>query len=83
LVFAALFISLQVWFIPRWMGIRGRWDAAMEEPWRWLGIAPIVCGTAVMLACVWCFDTIGEGTPAPFDPPRKFVGRRRGPPGHR
>jgi protein-S-isoprenylcysteine O-methyltransferase Ste14 len=27
----------------------------------------------LMLMCVWRFGTTGEGTPAPFDAPRKFV----------
>ncbi len=71
--FAAVFVSLQVWFVPRWVGIRGRWEAPLEEPWRWLGIAPLACGAALMLACVWRFGTVGKGTPAPFDPPREFV----------
>ena len=70
---AALFIALQVWFIPRWVGIRGSWPAAEQEPWRWLGVVPAVLGMMLMLACVWRFGTTGEGTPAPFDAPRKFV----------
>jgi protein-S-isoprenylcysteine O-methyltransferase Ste14 len=73
LFFAALFISLQVWYLPRWVGIRGRWVAPMDDPWRWLGVVPITFGAALALACVWRFGTTGEGTPAPFDPPRKFV----------
>jgi len=73
LFFAAFFISLQVWYLPRWVGIRGRWVAPMDDPWRWLGLVPITFGAALALACVWRFGTTGEGTPAPFDPPRKFV----------
>jgi protein-S-isoprenylcysteine O-methyltransferase Ste14 len=38
-----------------------------------LGIVLIVAGGALALACVTTFVTRGEGTPAPFDPPRKFV----------
>jgi protein-S-isoprenylcysteine O-methyltransferase Ste14 len=71
--FAALFIALQVWFLPRWAGIQGSWPAAEQEPWRWLGVIPAVLGAMLMLACVWRFGTTGEGTPAPFDAPRKFV----------
>jgi len=73
LFFATLFISLQVWYLPRWVGIRGRRGAPMDDPWRWLGLVPIASGAALALACVWRFGTTGEGTPAPFDPPRKFV----------
>jgi protein-S-isoprenylcysteine O-methyltransferase Ste14 len=38
-----------------------------------LGIAMMVAGGVVAFACVATFVTRGEGTPAPFDPPRKFV----------
>ena len=72
-IFAALSITLHVWYLPQWMGIRGHWDAALQEPWRWLGALPAICGTALMMACVWRFGTTGEGTPMPLDPPRKFV----------
>src|SRR5271165_1838719 len=30
-------------------------------------------GTAVALWCIFTFATIGKGTPAPFDPPRRLV----------
>ena len=39
-------------------------------------IAGIVAGTigaAVALWCIFTFATIGKGTPAPFDPPRRLV----------
>ena len=72
-LFAALFIALQVWFLPQWVGIRGSWPAAEQEPWRWLGVVPMVLGGMLMLACVWRFGTTGEGTPMPLDAPRKFV----------
>jgi hypothetical protein len=60
LFFAALFISLQVWYLPRWVGIRGRWVAPMDDPWRWPGLVPIAFGAALALACVWRF---GSGRP--------------------
>ena len=40
---------------------------------RALGIVSMVAGGTLTLACVATFVTRGEGTPAPFDPPRKFV----------
>jgi protein-S-isoprenylcysteine O-methyltransferase Ste14 len=73
LFFAVLFITLQMWYLPQWVGIRGRWDAARQEPWRWLGLLPLACGAVLALTCVWRFGTTGEGTPMPLDPPRKFV----------
>ena len=72
-IYASVFITLQMWFFPRWVGIHGRWDAAMATPWRWAGVIPLVVGSVIMIACVFRFGTTGEGTPFPADPPRKFV----------
>ena len=38
-----------------------------------LGIALMVAGGVLALACVATFVIRGRGTPAPFDPPREFV----------
>jgi protein-S-isoprenylcysteine O-methyltransferase Ste14 len=38
-----------------------------------LGIALLAAGGVLALACITAFVIRGEGTPAPFDPPRKFV----------
>lgn len=38
-----------------------------------LGILLMVGGGTLALACVAAFVVDGHGTPAPFDPPRKFV----------
>ncbi len=37
------------------------------------GVALMVLGGALALACVATFVVRGRGTPAPFDPPREFV----------
>jgi protein-S-isoprenylcysteine O-methyltransferase Ste14 len=37
----------------------------------------VTIGTAIALWCVLMFVFIGKGTPAPFNPPRKLVIRRR------
>lgn len=39
------------------------------------GIALVVVGGAIALWCVAAFATLGRGTPAPFDPPRRLVVR--------
>jgi protein-S-isoprenylcysteine O-methyltransferase Ste14 len=75
LFFAALFISLQMYFVPRWLGLRGSLDAPHQQPWRWLGLLPLVLGAAIMLWCVLGFALFGKGTPAPFDAPRQLVSR--------
>ena len=46
---------------------------ALADWTRPLGIALMAAGGTLAFACVATFVTRGEGTPAPFDPPRKFV----------
>lgn len=69
----ALFIALQVWFLPRWFGIPADRTAPWRQPLRFTGLAPMAVGAVLMLSCVWRFGARGEGTPAPFDPPRRLV----------
>lgn len=38
-----------------------------------VGIGAMTAGGALALSCVAVFVVRGEGTPAPFDPPRQFV----------
>jgi len=74
LIFAAVFVYV-------WGGValslHRRYDAALGfalSPWtRPFGIALMALGGTLALACITTFVTRGEGTPAPFDPPRKFV----------
>ena len=54
----------------------------ISGPWKYpldlgyfsvLGFLPLLLG---MAGCYWCamdFSTVGQGTPAPFDPPKKLV----------
>jgi protein-S-isoprenylcysteine O-methyltransferase Ste14 len=73
-VFGAGFIFLWGWVA---LSLHDRYDASLGielTGWaRALGVALMVAGGIVALACVATFVTRGEGTPAPFDPPRKFV----------
>lgn len=77
LLYAALFLGLAIFWLPlRIFERRPRWP----EAWHWhqyAGGLAVVLGAAVMAVCLWLFVTRGRGTPAPFDPPEKFV--RRGP----
>jgi protein-S-isoprenylcysteine O-methyltransferase Ste14 len=41
--------------------------------WRWIGLAPVAAGAAVVLRCFADFVRRGRGTPAPYDPPRELV----------
>jgi protein-S-isoprenylcysteine O-methyltransferase Ste14 len=67
-IVAPLFVSLWVWFFPRWIG--GANVFADPRPLGWIVVA---VGAIVGLPCVWEFAWRGLGTPAPFDPPRKLV----------
>lgn len=68
LIVAPLFISLWLWFLPRWIG----GPRVFTDP-RPLGWIVVAIGAIVGLPCVWEFAWRGMGTPAPFDPPRKLV----------
>src|SRR5438445_5897548 len=68
LIIAPLFISLWLYFVPRW--IAGPQAFADPRPIGWLLVA---LGAVIGLPCVWEFAWRGLGTPAPFDPPRQLV----------
>ncbi|HEV7243335.1 MAG TPA: isoprenylcysteine carboxylmethyltransferase family protein [Thermoanaerobaculia bacterium] len=67
-VVSALFVSLWIWFIPRWLA-----GGDLHPRWAVLPIVLMVIGGAIMLRCIWDFARTGRGTPAPFDPPRRLV----------
>jgi protein-S-isoprenylcysteine O-methyltransferase Ste14 len=68
--FAAIFVSIWTWFLPRTFA-RG----PLEPHWSIAAVTLMVIGGAIMLRCVWDFGWSGEGTPMPLDPPRRFVVR--------
>lgn len=39
----------------------------------WMGLIPLAVGLAMMFWSAWGFATVGLGTPAPIDPPKKIV----------
>jgi protein-S-isoprenylcysteine O-methyltransferase Ste14 len=41
--------------------------------YRWLGLILALPGLAILLWSFWAFAFIGRGTPAPTDPPKRFV----------
>lgn len=72
--YAALFIGLVLIFVPAriltWSGIVRPEATELQQV---AGMAIGTIGAAVALWCVVTFATIGRGTPAPFDPPRRLV----------
>ena len=71
---AALFIGFLLIYLPgrllSWSGIVR--PAAIAAP-QVAGMVIGAAGAAVALWCIFTFATIGKGTPAPFDPPRRLV----------
>jgi len=75
LLFTLLFPGFVAGWVPlRWFERRAQWP----ETWGWhhlAGAGLVAAGAGVILHCVWLFATRGQGTPAPFDPPKKLVWR--------
>src|SRR5712671_2941790 len=72
-IFGTGFIFLWGWVA---LSLHHRYDiscVALPNWARTLGIVLMVAGGTLAFACVASFVTRGEGTPAPFDPPRNFV----------
>ena len=76
IMYSTLFIGFLLIYLPSrvlaWAGIvRPPTFAAPQI----LGMFVGGIGAALALWCIFTFATIGKGTPAPFDPPRKLVTR--------
>jgi protein-S-isoprenylcysteine O-methyltransferase Ste14 len=73
LVYGSAFVFLWAWLATLVRRYDAGLDIAMPSPLRTLGVV-LACGGAVIAAsCIAVFASRGEGTPAPFDAPRKFV----------
>ena len=70
LVVGALFVSLWTWFFPRWFAAERGVSLELQPGWPML---LVIAGGAVVVRCMMDFAWTGLGTPAPFDPPRRFV----------
>jgi protein-S-isoprenylcysteine O-methyltransferase Ste14 len=76
LVYAALFVSLVLVFLParvlEWSGVARPPQIGVMQV---AGGVLVVLGSVLTLGCVLTFARTGRGTPAPFDPPRRLVVR--------
>jgi protein-S-isoprenylcysteine O-methyltransferase Ste14 len=74
ITYATLFIGFLLIYLPaRVLASAGIVrPLAMGAP-QIAGIIVGSIGAAVALWCIFTFATIGKGTPAPFDPPRRLV----------
>lgn len=73
IVYAIGFVFLWAWIATFVM----QYDTAIPFTIpAWLvpvGFVIAVCGAALTAWCIFAFITLGQGTPAPFDPPREFI----------
>ena len=76
ITYSALFIGLLLIYLPTrllsWSGILRPATIAMPQI---AGMVLSLLGAALALWCIFTFATVGRGTPAPFDPPRRLVDR--------
>jgi protein-S-isoprenylcysteine O-methyltransferase Ste14 len=72
-IVATAFVLLWTWLATLARGFDPEWGASLP-PWlRPIGYLLIALGAGLAATCVTVFISRGKGTPAPFDPPRRFV----------
>ena len=73
IIYVPLFILLFRWIALSVLPIDTKLEWRLSAGTRLPGIILMIIGAIVVLACVAVFVVRGKGTPAVFDPPRKFV----------
>ena len=73
LLASAAFVTLWVWLALSVRVFDSRIPVAVPAWTRPLGYLLFVAGAILAALCIVTFAARGQGTPAPFDPPRKFV----------
>jgi protein-S-isoprenylcysteine O-methyltransferase Ste14 len=74
ITYATLFIGFLLIYLPaRLLASAGIVRASEIAAPQIAGMIVGSVGAALALGCIFTFATIGKGTPAPFDPPRKLV----------
>lgn len=72
LIASTLFMGLFTWFVPLRL-VEPHAFITTTSALKYLGFALIAVGLSVGATSALSFPIKGEGTPAPFDPPRKLV----------
>ncbi|MGH7568871.1 MAG: methyltransferase family protein [Gemmatimonadales bacterium] len=74
IVYATLFVGLLLVLLPGWiLEASGIERPEQIGPAEVASLAVLVLGAALALGCILTFALVGQGTPAPFDPPRNLV----------
>jgi protein-S-isoprenylcysteine O-methyltransferase Ste14 len=74
ITYAALFVGFLLIYLPaRVLASTGIVRPPTIAAPQIAGIIIVSIGAALALWCILTFATIGKGTPAPFDPPRRLV----------
>ena len=74
ITYASIFIGLVLIYVPtQVLSKAGIVHPEMIKFPQIVGLTIGTVGGAIALWCVYTFATIGKGTPAPFDPPRRLV----------
>lgn len=75
LAFTLIVPGFVVGWVPlHWFERHPQWPAVWQGPHYAAGGLALL-GVAAFLSCQWLFAARGQGTPAPIDPPKKFVRR--------
>jgi protein-S-isoprenylcysteine O-methyltransferase Ste14 len=72
-IYATAFLGLWAWLALQVRGFDARLGGELPGWARPLGAVLLAAGFALALASIGTFALLGRGTPAPFDPPRRFV----------
>jgi protein-S-isoprenylcysteine O-methyltransferase Ste14 len=76
LTYAVFFVGFFLVFLPaRVLSSAGIVRPPVAGAWEVAGLAVGTIGTVLGLGCIFAFVFVGEGTQAPFDPPRRLVVR--------
>ncbi len=74
LIFAALVPGTVVIVIPGLILARNHQGVALSSGWlTWAGLMLLFLGSMLLAICFSSFVAEGDGTPAPYDPPRRLV----------
>ena len=73
LLWSTAFVATWTWIALQIRAFDGTLGFAIPSPLRPVGAAIGAAGALLAGACIVTFLARGRGTPAPFDPPRRFV----------